>query len=95
MNGQILTGTRNRTPVTMTVKAVPFIRLEYILPRIPTENAPMKDTKSDRFGMKWFAILFVVYDTHEIRIITSMSHVHIGCRFMRDERSEKIGTIMN
>jgi len=45
---EALTGTKNSTPVTMDVNAVPPILREYALPSTPTTNAPMDDTTSER-----------------------------------------------
>jgi hypothetical protein len=47
----IRTGTKNKTPVTIEVNAVPPILREYALPRSPTVNAPMAETMSERLKM--------------------------------------------
>jgi len=47
----MLTGTSKSTPVTIDVKAVPPILLEYTFPRRPTVNAPIAETTSDRLKM--------------------------------------------
>ena len=78
--------------MTIDVNAVPPTTREYKFPRMPTAIAPMQDTTSDRLKMKWPAILFAAYEQQEMMTMTTISHDQSGCRFARDEKTEKMGT---
>lgn len=91
----LLTGTKNSTPVTMDVNAVPPILREYIFPSTPTAKAPMADTTSDRLKMKRFAPLFAAYETHEMVTMMTSSSDQIGWRLASEDKKEKTGTMMN
>ena len=81
--------------MTIAVNAVPPRFREYKFPRSPTAIAPMQDTTSDRLKMNMFAILFAAYAEQEMITMTTISHDQSGCRFDSDEKTEKIGTMMN
>ena len=81
--------------MTIDVNAVPPILREYTFPSKPTVNAPIALTTSERLNMKWFAILFAAYDTHEIATMTTSSGERSGCRFASEESTENVGTIAN
>ena len=89
------TGTKNSTPVTIDVNAVPENLREYMFPRPPTTNAPMAETTSERLKIKWLAALFAVYAAHEMTTMTTRSNDRHGCKFASELRIEKAGTIMN
>ena len=89
------TGTRNSTPVTMAVKAVPPNRREYTFPSKPTAKAPIADTTSDLLKMKWFAVLFAANEMHEMTTMTTRSQERHGCKFPRELMIENAGTVMN
>jgi len=89
------TGTKNSTPVTIEVNAVPPNRREYMFPSKPTAKAPIADTTSDLLKMKWFANLFAANEIHEMTTITTRSQERHGCKFPNELRIENAGTVKN
>ena len=89
------TGTKNSTPVTIAVKAVPPNLREYTFPSKPTAKAPIAETTSDLLKMKWFAVLFAAKEIHEMTTMTTRSQERQGCRFPKELRTENAGTVIN
>ncbi len=89
------TGTRNSTPVTIVVKAVPPNRREYTFPIKPTAKAPIADTTSDLLKMKWLAVLFAANEMHDMTSMTTRSQERHGCKFPNELRIENAGTVTN
>ena len=94
-----LTGTKNNTPVTIEVKAVPFPLLEWIFPSNPMVKAPIAETISERLKMCRLATVLAVYAAQEMSTmmvsLRLFSHPVIGCRFASEDMSENTGTMMN
>lgn len=64
------TGTRNKTPVIIEVKAVPPPTRDQMLPHNPITNAPKADMSVTRSDMTRVAAFVVAYDAQEKRTIT-------------------------
>lgn len=90
-----LTGTRNKTPVTIEVKAVPLTAREYIFPSEPITKAPTAETISVLPGKNRLAVRLAAYAQQENNTMIGSCRLLQYCRLDREEHIEYMGTSKN
>ena len=83
----MLTGTRNRTPVTMDVNAVPPPSRDQMFPQRPMTIVPNAETTAMWSVTKSVTALVVAYEAQEKRIITGSWTLRIRWRFASEEHA--------
>ena len=91
----MLTGTKNRTPVTIEVKAVPPVTREYTFPRSPIAKAPVADTRWVLPGNTRITPSFAAYEQQEKRTMITNSLLRRRWRLESEDNIEYMGTRNN